>query len=707
MMEKPPLSPKASSKKAACEASSVVAPPDNYNENNNGNNKQVDEDAAMADNVASSTTTAAASATYPPDYGMGSGTVATNSSQSTAVPDFNNADTITTSNIQKPQNWHTRTVSWGMDTMLGPQQEIIFSRSNSQSSNSKKAASASAKPNTNKKDEQVDEDDENARQTAYIQNLFAGAPPRRHKKVSSLGNVDLSDVLKESPMEHEAETYILKAIERREANAGILRSRTTSDTSVTFPNIPDDAIPALSTIDGQDQRRGRDRSNSHSQSNASVSFSPSLATTGGAASQHSPATMQSPRRTPRKNLHKTFHRRNQTMEQHLFGLTSAIDALHTQDDSGSSELFGEQFADELAQEPYPETSAKALERNANLLVNRDSGRRRRRKISLFGGGNGGHVENDAYQDDSYHKGKVSVANRDRTTSDAGIVSNSSMSKSFRKPTDYKKTDGDTTNQSGELLNQDPALPSSTSESDIPTNTHNIVNVESTLSEPSIHLADNEEGREFGSDRDLGNTMAADNTGGAVPTTDAGHTTTKGNGDGNNNAPATNSEQKKRTNKNTTHNKNKRSSTIKAPQAVRELQNFFEPQRNRIALYLRVVFLYLGLPLLGIAAILFYFVDNPGTGRLANSGRPDVNGTLWYDNGKRVPARLIDENYKLQDASISWWLIFVVRQLITFTLAKLFEKVFVDYLTIRSRGTISVLGPWLTLFILQSRVSRHF
>jgi len=133
---------------------------------------------------------------------------------------------------------------------------------------------------------------------------------------------------------------------------------------------------------------------------------------------------------------------------------------------------------------------------------------------------------------------------------------------------------------------------------------------------------------------------------------------------------------------------------RAQQTLRELQDFFEPQKTTIALYLRVVFLYIALPLLAIAAALFYFAHCPPTGRLANEGRP-INGTLYNTHGEIVDPTAV---------STSWWLIFVVRQLVTFTLSKCLEKIFVDYLTIRTKATINVFGPWLTLFVLQSRVS---
>jgi hypothetical protein len=100
-----------------------------------------------------------------------------------------------------------------------------------------------------------------------------------------------------------------------------------------------------------------------------------------------------------------------------------------------------------------------------------------------------------------------------------------------------------------------------------------------------------------------------------------------------------------------------------------------------------------LPATGIAVILFYLAGNPPTGILI-PGQPPVNGMFNNTNG------ILVSEYS---ASASWWLLFVcVRQAITLSLAVLTELVIVDYLSIHTGVTFSVLGAWPTLFILQSR-----
>lgn len=62
-----------------------------------------------------------------------------------------------------------------------------------------------------------------------------------------------------------------------------------------------------------------------------------------------------------------------------------------------------------------------------------------------------------------------------------------------------------------------------------------------------------------------------------------------------------------------------------------------------------------------------------------------------------------ESIDPKTASTSWWLLFIgVRQVVTFVTAKAVELFFFDFLSVRSRFSVKILGPWGTLFILQSK-----
>jgi hypothetical protein len=84
-----------------------------------------------------------------------------------------------------------------------------------------------------------------------------------------------------------------------------------------------------------------------------------------------------------------------------------------------------------------------------------------------------------------------------------------------------------------------------------------------------------------------------------------------------------------------------------------------------------------IPLIGIAAALFYIGQNPIHG-LSEDGSP----------GHR--------------ASISWWLLFVCRQVVTFSLALAMQGLIIDFLALGTKVLIRVVGPVVTLLIVQSK-----
>jgi hypothetical protein len=106
--------------------------------------------------------------------------------------------------------------------------------------------------------------------------------------------------------------------------------------------------------------------------------------------------------------------------------------------------------------------------------------------------------------------------------------------------------------------------------------------------------------------------------------------------------------------------------------------FFRPRKSHIATYIRNAVLYVILPLTGVAFLLFYFCGNPRTGLTKEDGSP---------TGK---------------ASISWWLLFAVRQLVTFTLALALQAFAIDFLALGTKAMLRTAGPVLTLLVVQSK-----
>lgn len=482
-------------------------------------------------------------------------------------------------------------------------------------------------------------------------------------------------------MEHEAETYILKAIEEREASQQHSYNQHNRDNSSVLSQIPDDVISALSTNDETEHNTGNITAPISPSHNAEATSTVASSTAlGGAAMPGSPGAASVPpagrrpsmyanqKPSQRPNRHITYHRRNQTMEQQLSGLASAIDAIQTFQDMSQSHNDNHTPTSVLPTleevPPVPDTSANALERNASLLYNRATARRKSMR-NLFAGSKVANIASGLANE------TVSVGGGASSVEDNNSLL--SMSKSYRNLHHYKKTDGDDPSNENISSSDNQSHGSSShernsSKSTAKSATEGMVYAMAS-GVVSEHLADIEEGGEPGSDN--GKDKDKDKEIDVGADGDMNKNSTKSN------LAATDPLLEKKNNKNR-QNKKKN-------QTVRNLQDFFAPQKTTIALFFRIVFLYLSAPLLGLAAILFYWADCPRTGRLAYGGRP-VNGTLWNTSGEPVSA---------DEASISWWLIFVVRQLVTFTLAKCSERVFVDYLTIRSQGTMNILGPWVT------------
>ena len=82
-----------------------------------------------------------------------------------------------------------------------------------------------------------------------------------------------------------------------------------------------------------------------------------------------------------------------------------------------------------------------------------------------------------------------------------------------------------------------------------------------------------------------------------------------------------------------------------------------------------IFVVVMLPILGIAVVLYYFCGNP---------------LFWFD------------------ASLSWWFIFLVRQMLTWYLAQATEYLVVRCLVMRTQLCVRWAGPLITLCFIQSR-----
>ena len=103
-------------------------------------------------------------------------------------------------------------------------------------------------------------------------------------------------------------------------------------------------------------------------------------------------------------------------------------------------------------------------------------------------------------------------------------------------------------------------------------------------------------------------------------------------------------------------------------------SIFNPTSKQSVLrYITKACLYLVLPLNAVAVLLFYGLGNP-----------------------------IPSSDDTPTASVSWWLLFVARQVVTFSLALTLQRVIIDFLCVGTRVIPRILGPIFTLLIVQSK-----
>lgn len=108
-------------------------------------------------------------------------------------------------------------------------------------------------------------------------------------------------------------------------------------------------------------------------------------------------------------------------------------------------------------------------------------------------------------------------------------------------------------------------------------------------------------------------------------------------------------------------------------------------------YIRNVTIFLLIPLLGAATVCYYAFDNPPPCDTKVVVRTEGNST-----------QVTREEDCEETISISYWLLFTVRQIVTFSLARLVQAILVDFICLRTRLAVRLLGAHLTLWTVQSR-----
>jgi hypothetical protein len=145
----------------------------------------------------------------------------------------------------------------------------------------------------------------------------------------------------------------------------------------------------------------------------------------------------------------------------------------------------------------------------------------------------------------------------------------------------------------------------------------------------------------------------------------------------------------------------------------DFEEWLKFRKGNALRFVKNVLFFIIFPATGIAAILFYLADNPPCGSqeeciaeqhpvdvktpmpVANNTDPGDSGLGSIGNFFRVD--------RSNQASASFWILFIgVRQVITFSLAKMSQAVVIDFFALRTRLFVKVLGPYATLWTVQSR-----
>mmetsp|Transcript_57467 Transcript_57467/g.140251 ORF Transcript_57467/g.140251 Transcript_57467/m.140251 type:complete len:1224 (-) Transcript_57467:76-3747(-) len=122
----------------------------------------------------------------------------------------------------------------------------------------------------------------------------------------------------------------------------------------------------------------------------------------------------------------------------------------------------------------------------------------------------------------------------------------------------------------------------------------------------------------------------------------------------------------------------RNAADKVKEDLDSWQTFFRPHKEQVWRYARRIIFYIIIPLVVIAAILFYFGGNPPSGKAVDRADP---GT---------------------EPSTSWWLIYTVRQVLTFSMAVATQAFVIDFLCVGTNAMVKLAGPMVTLFIVQGK-----
>jgi hypothetical protein len=606
--------------------------------------------------------------------------------------------------LKKSQNSHKRQISWGGTTIEIPQAyEELFSAETD--------SSVLSPCNDERSDHSILlEDDERFRRAseavaAAEAALFTKSPERKHQSIpNSLHNrlsssissnfrLQLEDLARAYPIESEAETHILKAIEATEAKRGSAEesgdyNNGESDEGVAklftpvtqnlLGKVPEGAegifhretLVNASSVTGnsasgggstiESRRRQWHRSvpsqeGTHSGGSKGTTENPSF----------SPASQKSilGRAATTGSVPYGKHNRKKTMEEHLYSLNQAFDTVD------------QQAADMVLDIPTP-----SLENLPQLRTTTDS---IGRSDNPYSGGRGRAASLDLFNENMARLFQDYGVNDTRVIPFAGEEALPLTEKVHEYDETPKTSDPNTKEHDSH------GYMSSTSELGKENDREADYSTSQLEGEKISHASEFASGQILENNEDFAD-VEAGRTGsrrpGQQPGGDTGNQGTK---ESKGSSARTSFVGKKR----------KRSiiyRLLNKMGVVQNIDDFLKPRRPSIWRFLRAL-IWLLLVAIGVAVILFYVSGNPPTGIVDLKASQSLNGTSFVTTkGKKIDP--------FEKASHSWWVLYACARLpITFALARFFQAFFIDFLILERRCIVSCMGPTFTLLLVQAKV----
>jgi hypothetical protein len=134
---------------------------------------------------------------------------------------------------------------------------------------------------------------------------------------------------------------------------------------------------------------------------------------------------------------------------------------------------------------------------------------------------------------------------------------------------------------------------------------------------------------------------------------------------------------------------KQGAVDKAKEEFKDFEDWIKYKRYSVWSQAKFLLFFVMLPSTGIASILFYLAGNPPCGYKTCTTEQQGNLGIFVNASHQ--------------ASASWWLLFIgCRQVITLSMARVLDAFVIDYLALQSKYMNRILGPYITLFIVQAK-----